>query len=119
MVTLLTDVEAGSTLAKSMGKYPQVFNNVYISLIAAGEASGTLDKALERLADQQEKDADIVSKVRGAMIYPIIVLVVMIVVVTFMLVKVLPQVKTLYGETGGLTLPLITQILLGCLQHHH
>ena len=109
---IINDVEAGSTLAKSMGKYPKVFNNVYISLVAAGEASGTLDKALERLADQQEKDADIVSKVRGAMIYPVIVLIVMMAVVVFMLVKVLPEVKTLYGETGGLALPLITQILL-------
>lgn len=109
---IITDVEAGSPLAKAMGKYPDVFNQVYISLIAAGEASGTLDKALERLADQQEKDADIVSKVRGAMIYPLIVLGVMVLVVVFMLVKVLPQVKTLYSETGGASLPLVTQILL-------
>jgi type IV pilus assembly protein PilC len=109
---IIADIEAGSTLAKAMGKYPRVFNQVYISLIAAGETSGTLDKALERLADQQEKDADIISKVRGAMIYPVIVLLVMIAVVGFMLIKVIPQVKTLYSETGGLTLPLITQILL-------
>ncbi len=110
---VIGDVESGSTLAKAMGRYPDVFNQVYISLIAAGEASGTLDKALERLADQQEKDADVVSKVRGAMIYPLIVLVVMGAVVVFMLVKVLPQVKTLYSETGGGTqLPLVTQILL-------
>lgn len=110
---VITDVEAGSALAKAMEKHPDVFNQIYISLIAAGEASGTLDKALERLADQQEKDADIVSKVRGAMIYPLIVLVVMMAVVVFMLVKVLPQVQTLYSETGsGVQLPLITQILL-------
>ncbi|HEU4966208.1 MAG TPA: type II secretion system F family protein [Candidatus Saccharimonadales bacterium] len=110
---VIGDVESGSTLAKAMGRYPDVFNQVYISLIAAGEASGTLDKALERLADQQEKDADVVSKVRGAMIYPLIVLVVMAAVVIFMLVKVLPQVKTLYSETGGgAQLPFITQILL-------
>jgi len=110
---VIGDVESGSTLAKAMGRYPDVFNQVYISLIAAGEASGTLDKALERLADQQEKDADVVSKVRGAMVYPLIVLVVMGAVVVFMLVKVLPQVKTLYSETGGGTqLPLVTQILL-------
>ena len=109
---IITDVEAGAPLAKAMGKYPDVFNQVYISLISAGEASGTLDKALERLADQQEKDADIVSKVRGAMIYPLIVLGVMVVVVVFMLVKVLPQVKTLYAETGGANLPFITQVLL-------
>lgn len=109
---VISDVESGSTLGKAMSKYPEVFSQVYLSLIAAGEASGTLDKALERLADQQEKDADIISKVRGAMIYPVIVLVVMVVVVLFMLIKVLPQVKTLYSETGGASLPLITQVLL-------
>jgi len=109
---IIGDVEAGAPLAKAMGKHPDIFNQVYLSLIAAGEASGTLDKALERLADQQEKDADIVAKVRGAMIYPLIVLGVMVLVVVFMLVKVLPQVKTLYSETGGANLPLVTQILL-------
>jgi type IV pilus assembly protein PilC len=110
---IITDVEAGSTLSAAMGRYPDVFNQVYISLIAAGEASGTLDKALERLADQQEKDADIISKVRGAMVYPLIVLIVMIAVVTFMLLKVLPQVKVLYNDVGGgVSLPLVTRILL-------
>lgn len=110
---VISDVEAGSTLANSMAKHPAVFNQVYISLIAAGETSGTLDQALERLANQQEKDADIVAKVRGAMIYPLIVLVVMMAVVVFMLVKVLPQVQTLYEDIGGATLPLVTRILLG------
>jgi type IV pilus assembly protein PilC len=110
---VITDVEAGSTLATTMAKHPAVFNQVYISLIAAGETSGTLDQALERLANQQEKDADIVAKVRGAMIYPIIVLIVMLAVVVFMLVKVLPQVQTLYEDIGGATLPLVTRILLG------
>jgi len=108
----IVDVEAGTAFSKALEKHPKVFNRVYISLVAAGETSGTLDKALERLADQQEKDADIISKVRGAMIYPVIVLLVMMAVVGFMLIKVIPQVKTLYSETGGLTLPLITQILL-------
>jgi type IV pilus assembly protein PilC len=109
---VISDVEAGSTLASTMAKHPAVFNQVYISLIAAGETSGTLDQALERLANQQEKDADIVAKVRGAMIYPLIVLVVMLAVVVFMLVKVLPQVQTLYEDIGGATLPLVTRVLL-------
>lgn len=109
---IIADVEAGSTLSTAMAKHPQVFNQVYISLIAAGEASGTLDKALERLAIQQEKDADLISKVRGAMVYPIIVLLVMLGVVTFMLVKVLPQVQTLYAGLPGAHLPLLTTVLL-------
>lgn len=110
---IVTDVEAGSTLAAAMGRYPKVFNRVFISLIAAGEASGTLDKALERLAGQQEKDADIISKVRGAMVYPLIVLVVMAAVMIFMLLKVLPQVKTLYEGISGAQLPLVTRVLMG------
>ncbi len=110
---VITDVEAGSSLASSMGKHPEVFNKIYISLITAGETSGTLDKALERLADQQEKDADIIAKVRGAMVYPIIVLLVMTAVVIFMLVKVLPQVQTLYDGISGAQLPLTTRMLLG------
>jgi len=109
---VIADVEAGATLSTAMAKHPEAFNTIYISLIAAGEASGTLDKALERLAIQQEKDADLISKVRGAMIYPIIVIFVMLGVVGFMIVKVLPQVQVLYDGIPGATLPLITRIML-------
>lgn len=109
---VISDVEGGSTLADAMGRHPQVFNQVYVSMIAAGEASGTLDKALERLAIQQEKDADLISKVRGAMVYPIIVILVMLAVVGFMIVSVLPQVEVLYEGLPGANLPLITVILL-------
>lgn len=109
---VISDVEAGSALSAAMAKHPDVFNQVYVSLIAAGEASGTLDKALERLALQQEKDAEIISKVRGAMIYPLIVVAVMIGVVTFMIVTVLPQVSVLYDGIPGAELPLLTRVLL-------
>lgn len=109
---IITDVEAGATLSNSMAKYPKVFNRVYISLVAAGETSGTLDAALSRLAIQQEKDADLVSKIRGALAYPIIVIFVMLLVVGFMLVKVLPQVQTLYAGLPGAQLPLETRLLL-------
>jgi type IV pilus assembly protein PilC len=109
---VIADVEAGSSLSNALVKHPKVFNNVYVSLVAAGETSGTLDVSLERLANQQEKDADIVSKVRGAMIYPAIVLLVMGGVVGFMLVVVLPQVENLYNGLPGVKLPLITRVLL-------
>lgn len=109
---LISDVEAGSALSVAMAKHPRVFNQVYVSLIAAGETSGTLDSALERLAMQQEKDADLVSKVRGALIYPLIVILVMVAVVTFMLVEVLPQVQNIYNGLPGASLPLETRLLL-------
>jgi type IV pilus assembly protein PilC len=100
------------TLSVALSKHPEIFNRVFISLVAAGEASGTLDKALERIADQQEKDAEIISKVRSAMVYPIIVIIVMCGVVGFMLINVLPQVKVLYQGMPGAELPLVTKVLL-------
>jgi type IV pilus assembly protein PilC len=106
-------LEGGGTLSAALAKHPKVFNQVYISMIAAGETSGTLDKSLDRLAIQQEKDADLAAKVRGAMVYPIIVLFVMIAVVGFMIVKVLPQVKSIYSGFDGVELPLLTRVLLG------
>ncbi|HSX36515.1 MAG TPA: type II secretion system F family protein [Patescibacteria group bacterium] len=109
---VVNDVEGGMALAAALEKHPRVFNRVYISLVAAGEASGTLDKGLERLADQQEKDADIISKVRGAMIYPAIVLLVMMAVVGFMIIKVLPQVQAIYAGLPNAHLPLVTRLLL-------
>ncbi|HEU5004982.1 MAG TPA: type II secretion system F family protein [Candidatus Saccharimonadales bacterium] len=110
---VIKDVEAGSSLANAMAKHPKIFNDVYVSLVAAGEASGTLDTSLERLANQQEKDAEIMSRVRSAFIYPIIVIFVLIAVVLFMMTSVLPQVQNLYSSIPGAELPFMTRILLG------
>ena len=109
---VISDVEGGSSLSKSMGHHPNAFNKVFISMIAAGEASGTLDKSLERLANQQEKDAEILSKVRGALVYPAVVIFVMFGVVGFMIVKVMPQVEVLYKDLPGANLPFVTVALL-------
>jgi type IV pilus assembly protein PilC len=110
---IISDVEAGQAFNVAIAKHPETFNQIFISLIAAGETSGTLDAALERIATQQEKDAEILSKVRGAMVYPIVVILVMVGVLGFMIVKVLPQVKILYSGLGGNNqLPLVTRVLL-------
>lgn len=112
---VLTRIEAGSTLASSFAQYPNVFNDLYIAIVAAGEESGTLDAALERIAAQQEKDAEILSKIKGAMTYPIIVFIVMIGVVVFMMLTLLPQVQMLYADTGQ-SLPWITQLLVNIVE---
>ncbi len=109
---VITEVESGSALSAALGHHPKTFDEIYISLIAAGEASGTLDKSLERLATQQEKDAAILSKVRGALVYPVIVLLVLVAVVIFMLTTVLPSVQGLYKDLPGVELPFVTQLLL-------
>ena len=109
---VISDIESGMAFSLALAKHPKVFNRVFVSLVAAGETSGTLDTGLDRLADQQEKDADVISKVRGAMIYPLIVLLVMMGVVGFMVVKVLPQVQNIYSGLPGASLPLSTKLML-------
>jgi type IV pilus assembly protein PilC len=110
---IITDIEGGAALSVALSKHPETFNQIFISLIASGETSGTLDAALERIATQQEKDAEILSKVRGAMVYPAIVVLVMLLVIGFMIVKVLPQVQVLYDGLGGNNeLPILTRVLL-------
>lgn len=105
---IIADVEEGHTLSASLAKYPRVFNHMYVNLVQAGEASGTLDKSLELLAIQQEKDAEIVRKVKSALVIPIIVLIVLLGV----LVKVLPRVEMLNAGSQGVKLPTLTLILL-------
>jgi type IV pilus assembly protein PilC len=104
-------VEGGTALSEALGKFPKVFSDIYVSLVAAGEATGSLDKTLERIANQQEKDAAILSKIRGALIYPVIVLVVILLVLVFMLTTVLPQVGGLYKDMHQ-PLPVLTQDLI-------
>ena len=91
---------------------PDIFSPVAINLVEAGETSGTLDKALERIANQLEKDADVASKIKGAMVYPIVIICVMLGVVTFMMVKVVPDIKLLYTSFPGTSLPIETKLLL-------
>ena len=108
---IVSSVESGISLSQAFGQHPETFNNIYISLVAAGEASGSLDKALERIANQQEKDAAIVGKIKGALVYPVIVLGVIMAVLVFMLTTVLPQVGSLYKDLHK-ELPGLTRALL-------
>jgi type IV pilus assembly protein PilC len=106
-----SSVEGGVTLAESISKHPKVFNDVYVALVAAGESSGTLDQALELIATQQEKDAEMISKIRGALIYPVIVLFVIMGVVAFLLTTVVPQIELLYNDFNK-DLPFLTSIMI-------
>lgn len=108
---IIAAVEGGKSLSDAFSKHPEVFDKVFLALIAAGEASGTLDDSLTRIAAQQEKDAATLSKIRGALTYPIIVLVVIFGVMAFMLFTVVPQVEKLYQDLKK-ELPLITQIMV-------
>ena len=108
---ILADVEGGKALSKAFGKYPDVFDTIVIALVTAGEASGTLDEALRRVATQKEKDSAMIGKIKGAMIYPAIVLAVILGVMLFMLLTVVPQVEKLYDDMNQ-NLPMLTGIMI-------
>lgn len=104
-------VDSGKSLHESFSKYPNVFDVVFLALVGAGETSGTLDKSLQRIAAQQEKDAAMMSKIKGALTYPIIVLFVIFGVLIFMLIAVVPQVEKLYKDLRQ-ELPFLTQAMV-------
>ena len=105
-------VEGGGTLADALAKHPDIFSNIYVNMVRAGETGGILDEVLERLADQQEKDAEIVGKVRGAMIYPSVIATVAIVAFFFIMTVIVPKLSVIFDSLGG-KLPIYTRILLG------
>ena len=109
---MISDVQGGSSLAKSMVKYPDVFGKVTVSLVEAGEASGKLDTLLSQLADNMEKERDFQSKTRGALIYPAVISVAMVGVFIIMMIFVVPRLTALYSDIGA-ELPLPTRILIG------
>lgn len=109
---ILADVEGGKSLSKSFAKYPDVFDTIVIALVTAGEASGTLDEALKRVAAQKEKDSAMMGKIKGAMVYPCIVLLVIVGVMLFMLLTVVPQVENLYDDMNQ-SLPMLTAVMIG------
>lgn len=108
---VVTDIDGGKSLHESLGSHPNIFSRLYLSLIKAGEASGNLDEILNRLADSMQAEADFKGRVKGAMIYPSIIVVVMLGVLILMFVFVIPRLSSLYEEMGA-ELPVITRVLL-------
>ena len=105
------EVTAGSLLSDSLAKHPKVFDNFFINMIKSGEASGKLDEVLEYLADQTERSYETASKVKGAMIYPVFVLIAMVVVGIILMVKILPSLTDMLQESGA-ELPVTTKIII-------
>jgi len=106
------EVNGGSKLSDALGARPKVFSEFYVSVIRAGESSGKLDEVLNYLADEMEKDYDLMHKIRGAMIYPIFVLAGLSIVGAVMVVWVVPKLTAIIAESGG-ELPFATKVLMG------
>jgi type IV pilus assembly protein PilC len=117
---VLQDIQAGQTLADSLRKHPKVFTELYVNMVAAGEAGGILDVILNRLAVFLEKNDALVRKIKGAMIYPMVMLIVVVLCTTILLWKVVPVFAGMFSG-AGLELPMPTRVVLalsGFLQHY-
>jgi type IV pilus assembly protein PilC len=109
---VLNDIQAGMTLADSMGKHPKVFTELYVNMVAAGEAGGILDIILLRLATFLEKNDALIRKIKGAMTYPAVMLFVVIMATTILLWKVVPVFASIF-TSAGMELPMPTRVVLG------
>jgi type IV pilus assembly protein PilC len=112
VVAVRKDVEAGLALSEALEKHPKVFNKLYVEMVRAGEIGGILDGVLLRVADQLEGDQDLRRKVKSAMTYPVIVLILAILAASFMLIFIVPVFATMFEDLGG-TLPLPTRVAMG------
>jgi type IV pilus assembly protein PilC len=108
---ILRDVQGGASMAEALEKHDEVFSKVYVSLVKAGETAGVLDDVLKRLADNLEKQREFQAKTKGALIYPIIVVVAMFGVATVMMIFVVPKMSAMYEDFGA-DLPVTTKMLI-------
>src|SRR5919197_2080265 len=108
---ITTEVEGGATLAESFKKYPKVFNDLFVNMLAVGESGGVLDVVLQRLSGYLEKAAKLKSKLKRAMVYPITIIGVACLVIIFMMVFVLPTFANMFRNMGA-DLPLPTKIVM-------
>jgi type IV pilus assembly protein PilC len=111
LLDILRDVQGGASLSSSLAKHPNAFNQTYVSLVRAGEASGKLDEILRRLADTVESQRDFKSRFKGAMIYPVIVMIAMVGVFILMMVFVIPKLSQMYASMG-VDLPTPTKVMI-------
>ncbi|MEK7546240.1 MAG: type II secretion system F family protein [Patescibacteria group bacterium] len=112
IMELNADVEKGTSLSLALAKHERLFEPIFVNMIAAGEVSGTLEKTLEQLTMQMRKDYDLISKVKGAMTYPIVVLSATVLIGIGMMIFVVPQILSIFEEIGTDELPLPTKILI-------
>ncbi|MBL9082218.1 MAG: type II secretion system F family protein [Planctomycetales bacterium] len=111
LMDICEDIESGSTLSESMSKCPKVFDRLYVNMIKAGEAGGALEVILRRLAEFQEKSQSLKRKVKGAMVYPIVVVMVAVGILTFIMIKIVPAFEKIFKDFDA-ELPAMTQMLI-------
>jgi type IV pilus assembly protein PilC len=111
LIGVIEDIESGSTLSEAMSKQPKAFDNLYVNMVKAGEASGALEIILQRLAEFKERAQTLKRKVKGAMIYPCAVITVATLIVGFIMYYIIPKFKKIFADFGT-ELPAITEMLI-------
>ncbi len=111
LIQISADVEGGLSFSSAIEKHPKIFNNIFVAIVRSGEASGKLEDVLLQLAENAEKENALVGKIKGAMVYPIFVVVAMIGVGILMMVKVMPQLRSIFAESKA-ELPVATKVLI-------
>jgi len=111
LMDVCDEIEGGATLSEAMAKSPKCFDRLYVNMIRAGEAGGALEVILRRLSEFMERAMALKRKVKGAMVYPIVVVTVAVGILTFIMLKIVPQFKKIFDDFGS-TLPPMTQLLI-------
>jgi type IV pilus assembly protein PilC len=111
LIDVVDDVESGSTLSEAFGKHPRAFDRLYVNMVKAGEAGGALEIILKRLADFKEKAQSLKRKITGAMVYPCVVIMVAVGILTFIMVFIIPKFEKIFKDFN-MTLPALTLTLM-------
>src|SRR5436190_15031860 len=111
LIDVVDDVESGSTLSEAFGKHPKCFDRLYVNMVKAGEAGGALEVILQRLADFKEKSQSLKRRITGAMVYPIVVITVAMLILTFIMIYIIPKFEKIFKDFK-MKLPALTEMLM-------
>src|SRR5499427_5671997 len=111
LIDVVDDVESGSTLSEAFSKHPKCFDRLYVNMVKAGEAGGALEVILKRLADFKEKAQSLKRRITGAMVYPVVVIVVAVAILTFIMLYIIPKFEKIFKDFN-MTLPEMTRMLM-------
>src|SRR5437879_4024705 len=111
LIDVVDDVESGSSLSEAFAKHPKCFDRLYVNMVRAGEAGGALEIILKRLADFKEKAQSLKRKITGAMVYPVVVILVAVAILTFIMIFVIPKFEKIFKDFN-MQLPEMTKMLL-------
>ena len=111
LIDVCDEIESGASLSEAMAKAPRVFDRLYVNMIKAGEAGGSLETILQRLAEFKERTQSLKNKVIGALVYPIMIILFTIGIMVFIMIKIIPEFKDMFEEFG-IDLPAMTELLI-------